>query len=120
MRARGSVSTGTFDRCGVISRPPPTLPLQSQQLSPDKEHVGERGGDLQPVQVLRQPPVADLWKPKTRFTTPIECSTLARTRDFSRFFALIVSSIQPPCRWRRLVQSCAAGAQRRITSVCPW
>ena len=67
IRAFGGVSAATFDRIRVIGRLPPPLPLQSQQLSPHHEQVGERSADLQAMQILRQLPITLLLEPEHPF-----------------------------------------------------
>lgn len=67
IRAFGGVSAATFDRIRVIGRLPPPLPLQSQQLSPHHEQVGERSADLQAMQIHRQPPITHLLEPEHPF-----------------------------------------------------
>src|SRR5262245_50704107 len=93
--------------------------LQAQQTFPHDEEVRQGAGDDESMGVLRQAAVTHLVNPKTRLITPIECSTLARTRDFWRFVARsarLKTCWRPALRW---VKSCAWGAQARSTAACP-
>src|SRR6516165_3558828 len=51
-------------------RSAPTRLLRGQQLLPDRLEVGQRGGNLQTVQVLGKPAVTDLLEPEHALDHP--------------------------------------------------
>jgi len=54
-----TVGAALFASRSRVSRSAPTTLLRFPQSPPDQVQVGERSGHLQPVQVLRQAPIAD-------------------------------------------------------------
>ena len=96
-----------------------TLPPSDRQPFPVQIQVHQREAGAQPLVVLLNPRYLTFSKPKMRFSIRNGCSTFARTRAFTRFFAFCNSSTKFLYFTLRLVISCACGAACRIASPCP-